>query len=462
MSFSKTFIQEKLIGTPGQIVSFDTDNNAVVTDLSSVSGKSVILNVTAPDNVSRVVVSNGVYSYEYNFRYLDYDSSDSDDFVTSDEEEFYVQDDNVHTFYLPMLGDWAVAAVKGGISTTTSIYVDHVGTYNVSLSYFNAYIPVTYPIGATCTCSNGIDIYYADNTDGSYTFTVDRASDWTINVYNPEISKTATQVVSVTTDGETVTPPGQDAWNVTYLKADLNENDWPTIRYTVSTGEADNIWNVGDIKEISLNGTFGNTTYSDFKVYAQIIEFNHNTAIESESKPTITFQLGVLKNPNASNVPVNVAFTETTYGTTSGSFVVNSTADNTTGWTNSELRSLLNTSFIECLPQELVEMLMEVTKYTSTSDSIVSTTDKIFIPSNIEINGTIISSNQLQYSYYQSNSKIRYEDVALTTACNWWLRTPYLTNNNATDFYTIAADGTISNANANYSYGIAPMFVIGG
>ena len=94
---------------------------------------------------------------------------------TSDSNEFYVQSGNVHTFYLPMLGSWTIAAVKGGISTTTSIYIERVGTYDVSLSYFNAYISVTYPIGATCTYSNGIDIYYANNTDGSYTFTVNRA-----------------------------------------------------------------------------------------------------------------------------------------------------------------------------------------------------------------------------------------------------------------------------------------------
>lgn len=462
MSFSKTFIQEKLIGTPGQIVSFDADNNAIVTDLTSVSGKSVILNVTAPDNVSRVIVSNGVYSYEYNFRYLDYDSSDSDNFVTSEEDEFYVQDDNVHTFYLPMLGDWAVAAVKGGISTTTSIYVDHVGTYNVSLSYFNAYIPVTYPIGAICTCSNGIDIYYADNTDGSYTFTVNRASDWTINVYNPEISKTATQVVSVTRDGETLA-----AVNVTYLKDNLDENDWPTIRYTISTGEADDIWHVGDVKKVTLNGTFGSTAYSNYEIYAQLVEFNHNTAIESASKPTATFQLGMLKNPNADNAPVNVALIESDYGTTSGDFVINSTADNTTGWADSALRTLLNSTegstLINCLPQELVEMLMEVNKYTAGSESIVSTRDKLFIPSEIEINGTAsVGSNQLQYSYYASNSKVRYENTALTTACNWWLRTPYLTGSNTTDFCTISTSGTVSHENANYSYGIAPMFVIGG
>lgn len=61
----------------------------------------------------------------------------------------------------------------------------------------NAYaiIMVTFPAGATCTCSNGTKTYTAGNTYGGWAFGVNAAGDWTITI--TQGVKTRSQTVAV-------------------------------------------------------------------------------------------------------------------------------------------------------------------------------------------------------------------------------------------------------------------------
>lgn len=73
-------------------------------------------------------------------------------------------------------------------------------TYEATYYYFTATINVTYPSGATLTCSYGSTVYTATTTTGSYQFQVHEVGIWVIKaVQGSEEDSTS---VSITTDGQ--------------------------------------------------------------------------------------------------------------------------------------------------------------------------------------------------------------------------------------------------------------------
>lgn len=466
---AKTYIQEKLKGEPGQIVSFKQVSSspvkyeAIVKDAPVNTSKSIILNVVAPDADSRVIVTNTLTNLESDPRSVAYVPNETDGLVTSNGNEFYVSSGNVHTFSLPTLGEWVVIATKGGLSVKTSINIQAVGTYEVSLSYFNAYIDVVYPIGATCTCSDGIDTFIASDTDGSYRFCVNKTGNWIVQAYTTGVGQ-AIDVVSISDPEEIVVV------NLSFVDSVLNNNSWSVIQAITMQGIASNYWSIGDCKGITLNGTVGSRTFSNETFYAEIVGFDHNTAIESNAKATITFQIG--KKNVTDFTRGNNNGTEVGFYYASG-FYMNSTNTSVNGWQNSYMRTTLMPSIKNALPTELKNILMSVKKYTDNgsgsthnASDVTGTYENLFLPSEYEVFNTITNANtnesvyQEQYIYYATASKIRYRDSATTTANAWWLRSPRGTSN--ANFCCVNTSGETASTTASTSNLIAPMFVIGG
>ena len=101
---------------------------------------------------------------------------------------------------VPEFGTWTIHAVLNGEDATVNLVVDTVKVYTVDDSHFHADITVTYPSGATCSCSKtGETTLYA--TGSPYTFTVHSSGTWTITVTVD--GKTYTQTVSISTSGQT-------------------------------------------------------------------------------------------------------------------------------------------------------------------------------------------------------------------------------------------------------------------
>lgn len=73
--------------------------------------------------------------------------------------------------------------------------------YEATYYYFTATINVTYPAGATLTCSLGDTVYTATTTTGTYQFKVHSVGTWTIKAVSGNESESAQ--VSITTDGQT-------------------------------------------------------------------------------------------------------------------------------------------------------------------------------------------------------------------------------------------------------------------
>ena len=96
---------------------------------------------------------------------------------------------------------------------------------------------------------------------------------------------------------------------------------------------------------------------------------------------------------------------------------------------------------------------------------MTATSDKIWLLSEMEVQGTRSYANsaeanyQKQYDYYRNgNSKVKYQHTATTSACYWWLRSVYASSTSY--FCSVRTDGSASGYGAYASYGFAPGFKV--
>lgn len=99
-------------------------------------------------------------------------------------------------------GDFIITASKNGQTATANVNVDAVKIYNVTVTTFTASITVTYPTGATVTCSKEGETTQTASSS-PYTFTVHSTGTWTIACAMGGITKTAS--INITTNGQSET-----------------------------------------------------------------------------------------------------------------------------------------------------------------------------------------------------------------------------------------------------------------
>lgn len=141
----------------------------------------------------------------------------------------------VFTCDLNDYGTWIVTGVKNGETVSVSISVDTSKEYTQTLTFFAATIAVTYPDGATVTCSDGTTTLTA--TASPYDFIVHNSGTWTIT--GTRSSVTETQTVSITTNGQTesvtltIVPDGDTATPTADIQTLLECADiWDKTTYT--------------------------------------------------------------------------------------------------------------------------------------------------------------------------------------------------------------------------------------
>ena len=96
---------------------------------------------------------------------------------------------------------------------------------------------------------------------------------------------------------------------------------------------------------------------------------------------------------------------------------------------------------------------------------MTATSDKIWLLSEMEVQGTRSYANsaeanyQKQYDYYRNgNSKVKYQHTATTSACLWWLRSVGASGTNF--FCSVYTDGSANGSGASGSFGFAPGFKV--
>lgn len=256
----------------------------------------------------------------------------------------------------------------------------------------------------------------------------------------------------------------------------LNDYTWAEISAISSAGTGANYWAVGDRKQVTLNGTVGSLSLSNFSTYAFIIGFNHNSGREGSGR--IHFQLA----KTALSGGTDICFIDGQYLNTgsSAAFRMNTSNINSGGWEDSYMRNsicggssknAMTGYFGSVIPFGLFSVLKPVTKYTnnngssSASSAVTATTDYFFLLSEYEVFGNIKYSNsyeanyQQQYAYYSAgNSKVKYQHNSTGSAVYWWLRS---TNaNNSRRFVIVYANGTVGGLSAYNSLGFAPGFCV--
>ena len=204
--------------------------------------------------------------------------------------------------------------------------------------------------------------------------------------------------------------------------ATLEATSWDNIAAVSKFGQAPNYWKVGDKKNITVNGV----TYA-----AQIIGFDHDTLTTADggrTKAGITFQL--------------VDCLKTTYS-------MNGSNTNVNGWRGSTMRTSTMATLLNQLSSDLKSVLKFVNKVTSKGNNqsgLETTSDKLFLLSEIEVFGATqysYAGEGKQYEYYTAgNSTIKKVNGS---ANYWWERSPRSGNTNS---FCIV----ISNGNANYDY----------
>ena len=333
-------------------------------------------------------------------------------------------------------------------------------------------IIVSVTSGATVTATKGSMSVSGTSVNNSCTLTVPEEGEWTVSA----------TLGGETSVSNTVNVASSYDTTLAFVSTILNDNSWETIHGISDAGTGANYWSVGDRKAVTLNGTVGHLTLSNYTTYAFIIGFNHNASVEGANR--IHFQFG----KTALSGGTDVCFCDNQYGPDggwsspgAGYFVMNASKTNSGGWASSQMRtnicgtslSSYSGTIIAVIPEALRAVLKSVTKYTnntgksSDESAVTATTDYFFLLSEYEVFGSIKYGNtneknkQAQYAYYSAgNSKIKYKHNGTSTAARarWWLRSP---SAKYSDYFMIVySDGAVNYSDADFSLGFSPGFCV--
>ena len=328
---------------------------------------------------------------------------------------------------------------------------------------------VTVSAGATVTATNGSKTISgtADST-GVCTLIVPEPGTWSVSA----------TLGGQTSNTKSVSITDSYAVELYFVSSTLNNNEWSVIKSVSDAGQGANYWSIGDRKEVTLNGTVGHLSLSNYTTYAFIIGFNHNASVEGTNR--IHFQLA----KTALSGGTDVCLCDSSYGSAilkTGYFSINSSRTNSGGWKSSQMRTAIcgtslssySGTIIAVIPAALRAALKSVTKYTdntandggSTASYVTTTTDYFFLLSEFEIFGNITDGNtneknkQEQYAYYSAgNSKIKHKHNETSTSARWWLRSPIASS--STSFESVSVGGEIEGSAAFASLGFAPGFCV--
>ena len=355
---------------------------------------------------------------------------------------------------------------KGGTTELLTYPDEFVSAIQAIQTGTELQIIVTVASGATVTATKGSLSVSGTSVNGTCTLIVPEAGTWSVSA----------TLGGQTSDTKTVSITDSYALTLFFVSSTLNNNEWSVIKSVSDAGQGANYWSIGDRKAVTLNGTVGHLSLSNYTTYAFIIGFNHNAGVEGTNR--IHFQLA----KTALSGGKDVCLCDSAYNSdVSGVyFSMNSSYTNSGGWKNSQMRthicgtslSSYSDTIIAVIPAALRAVLKSVTKYTdnkgnksTAASAVTATTDYFFLLSEFEVFGSITYGNkyekdkQVQYAYYSAgNSKIKYKHNGTSTAAAWWLRSPVASSPEG--FTSVRTSGTVNYPAARFSIGFTPGFCV--
>ena len=264
-------------------------------------------------------------------------------------------------------------------------------------------------------------------TKGSKSYSATAGSDGWATLYPTEFG---TYTVSGNNKSTSVYINAIAEFKIALLPA-LSSCSWDLINAAANEGIADTCFSIGDTKAISVNGV----SYT-----VVIIGFNHDE-LTAGGTAGITFQL---QNCLATTYPMNSSNT------------------NSGGWKSSAMRTSTMATLLNQIESTLRSYIKAVNKKSSAgsqSSTIETTSDKLFLLSEIEIFGSTTYSKSgegQQYDYYKAgNPKVK---TVNGSAYYWWERSPY--GSYSTGFCGIGSNGAADYTGASDSYGVSFGFCI--
>lgn len=238
---------------------------------------------------------------------------------------------------------------------------------------------------------------------------------------------------------------GSTAWNAlpafSTTRFTFATAAWGDISRIAATGDAQKYFNVGDEKTVELS--------TGEEITLVILGFNHDD-LTGGGKAGITIGM---KNLLATR------------------YRMNSSSTNAGGWDQSEMRTTTMQTLLEQLPSDLQAVIKSVKKKATSgggSTTIKTSSDKLFLFSEVEIDGTTslgYASEGEQYEYWKTvkdgkNSvyRTKYLSNGDGPPNDWRLRSPSV--GYSSHFRYIFSSGGISDNYAKYSYGVSFGFCV--
>ena len=178
-------------------------------------------------------------------------------------------------------------------------------------------------------------------------------------------------------------------------------NDWATIIAACQRKQVPETWAVGDQKEMTIGQSY----------MIDIIGKDHDTYADGSGTAPLTLQMH-----DCYAIPSKMR----------------DTGSNAGGWENTYIRDTLMAEILNKFPDEVKAAVREVSKLTGAgkaSTTIVTTADKLFIPSETELFDRVkfgAPGEGTQYPYYRISANRKKHRG--TTGVAWWTRTPSATS----------------------------------
>lgn len=212
-------------------------------------------------------------------------------------------------------------------------------------------------------------------------------------------------------------------------------NSWADIADACQSGSVPDTWAVGNSKAMTING---------ISHVIDIIGKNHDEYADGSGTAPLTFQFhNVYSYSN---------------------YQMNTDNDNQGGWRDCYMRTTNLPMILAAMPAEVQAGIKAVNKKTSAgrkSSTIVTTADKLFLLSVVEIKGSTgsysFSGEGSQYAYYAAgNSQVKCTE-GTTTEADYWVRSPASTNT-AKFCVILKGNATLTIWDADSWEGTAPAF----
>lgn len=352
------------------------------------------------------------------------------------QQSYTFTKDGTHDFYGSTYGTYNFIATKGVATKSFRQEVSESKIYNMSIRLVDGIIfRVTSSSGTTISCSFEGEVQtYTYASDGTHDFYGNGFGTYNFTAKRGGVSTTYTQQVNEA-----------KIYNFRLEAIDrvLNNNSWNDISRASNLNIGANLWSIGDIKMITINGTIADRGFNgSYGVF--IASFSHNPTVEGSGILFHSFKNNLTEKKDIS-LWDNSNFKMNTNRTTAG------------GWRDCYMRKNIIPQFENAIPTDLKNIVKTSTIYSHNytggnqnidASYVTATQDKFYLLAEFEVFGAITCANpyernhQVQVEYYKlGNSRIKHQSTKPSEVGSWWERSVWCQDQYVLYFCIVGGNG---------------------